>query len=128
MRPKTVHFIPAILWMALITILLLMPSSNLPEDPFLDMIFFDKWVHLALFGGMVVLFSLPFLRTYFNSPKIFLLVTILVLVYGILLEFVQRFYTTDREFDMLDIVADAFGCVIGFFFMLWINTKNKKPL
>ena len=38
------------------------------------------------------------------------------LIYGIGMEFVQRYLINNRSFDEGDIVADAVGCALGVFF------------
>ena len=50
-------------------------------------------------------------------------------IYGVLIEFAQKFLASQRDFDVNDMVADAVGCAIGFIACNWlvrrINTKNK---
>jgi VanZ family protein len=38
---------------------------------------------------------------------------LIFLGYGIIMEFVQKFYIPYRSFDIGDIIADAIGCSLG---------------
>ena len=43
---------------------------------------------------------------------------ILGILYGLLMEFVQKYFIPHRSFDLYDVLADATGCIIGYFFAL----------
>ena len=42
--------------------------------------------------------------------------TAAALAYGITMEFIQQYFVVNRSFDPGDIVADAIGCIIGYWF------------
>jgi VanZ family protein len=44
---------------------------------------------------------------------IFLRVAVLCLIYGVGMEFVQKYFIPNRSFDIGDIIADAIGCLTG---------------
>ncbi|HWB24070.1 MAG TPA: VanZ family protein [Chitinophagaceae bacterium] len=124
MQIKFQYFIPAIIWFIIIYILLVMPSSDIPTFYFLDVIYFDKWVHAGLFGMQVILTCFPFFKSKYTSASFFFKITVLVIAYGVAMEFVQKYFTNgDRDFDVLDIAADAAGAVIGY---LFIKARFKK--
>jgi hypothetical protein len=111
-------FIPGVLGLIISTILLTLPGSSLPTEDWLDKIWFDKWVHIGLFGILVVLWCRAFHRKKADSKKIkklFVIIAAIVLAYGILMEFVQGNFIPHRSFDFGDIVADAVGCFAGYF-------------
>ncbi|MEP6514296.1 MAG: VanZ family protein [Parafilimonas sp.] len=127
MNPKLISFIPAFIWFLITTILLVIPGSDLPKDAFLEAIYFDKWVHIGLFGTLVFLMCLPLVKR--NNPlKAFLVITFSGIAYGIFMEFVQKFWTTDRAFDITDMLADAVGCFLAWIFIKRLYTLKKKPL
>ena len=98
---------------------------------FLDAIYFDKWVHAGLFGMLTILFSWPFRKLYPAQHSLFISIAVLSLLYGIAMEYVQKYLTTDRDFDYADMIADGVGCVIGYFFTRFILAKiwiKNKPL
>jgi len=39
-KPKFVLFIPAIIWVIIVTVLLVLPGPDIPEISFLDLIYF----------------------------------------------------------------------------------------
>ena len=46
-------------------------------------------------------------------------------IVGVAMEFVQKYFTVDRDFDIWDMVADAFGALVGF---AWITMRYKRFL
>lgn len=123
---KIYSFIPGTIWFILVNILLLIPGKDLPNDPFLEMIYFDKWVHIGLFGMLTFLFSYPFLRAGKYSSKTFFRIMLICLFYGIAMEYVQKYFTEDRAFDIDDMIADGAGCVAAFYFIEWLKAKLNK--
>ncbi|MBL7721584.1 MAG: VanZ family protein [Chitinophagaceae bacterium] len=115
--------LPAIGWLIICTVLLVLSGSAFPEEDWLSKIWFDKWVHIGLFTIMVVLWCWGFQK---KLKEKYILVTAAVLAYGIAMEFVQQHFIVNRSFDIGDIVADAVGCLIGH----WFSHRyiKKKPL
>ena len=57
------YFLPGIAWFFIVAILTLMPGRDVPQVGWLDRITgFDKVVHAVLFGGLVLLFTLPLMK------------------------------------------------------------------
>lgn len=90
----------------------MLPSENQPAIPNLD-----KYVHIILFGTFVFLWTFyyaakeekknyPFLK----SLKIFAIACL----YGTAMEFVQKYFIPNRDYDIYDIAADIVGAVGGF--------------
>jgi len=102
--------IPAVCWLCLSVFLLTIPGSKIPKQDWLDKIWFDKWVHIGLFGILTWLWcrGLPA-----RTRTTFILVGIACLVYGVVMEFVQQYLVANRSFDGGDIIADAAGCLLG---------------
>lgn len=123
MKLRFVSFIPAIVWFFLINVLLLIPGSDLPQEPFWEEIYFDKWIHIGLFGGLTFLLSIPLFKSIKYTSKLIFQITVACSLYGILMEFVQEYFTTDRAFDISDMIADAMGCIIAYYFVKWIKRK-----
>jgi VanZ family protein len=123
MPVKPLKFVPAFIWAIIIIVLLVMPSQDIPSNPIFDKIYFDKWVHAGLFGMMNLLLAPPLFKTKYSSIKIYLCNTLCVIAFGVAMEYVQKYLTTDRDFDVLDMVADGIGAVIIF---IWVYTGYKK--
>lgn len=108
-------------WLVLCTALLTLPGKSFPTENWLDKIWFDKWVHIGIF---CILAFLTCISWYVNKNGLpakklrngFITIGALCLAYGIVMEFVQLYWTADRSFDMIDIAADGTGSAIGAIF------------
>ena len=132
MKLKILSFLPALGWLIFTIILLVMPGSDLPEEPFFEIIYFDKWVHIGMFGILTFLWCLPLLKSKNGSAKLFLLIALCSIIYGVLMEFVQKYLAFERDFDLLDIIADSVGSILAliwlFYFLRRRQSVKNKPL
>jgi hypothetical protein len=104
----------------LIFILLSMPSSGEPGKGWisylLELPFADKIIHVGLFGSLAL--SLFFhLEQYsnisFRSTRTKALSLILCIVFGIGMEFYQKYFVPSRGFEVGDMLADAMGALLA---------------
>jgi len=122
---------PGITWFIISTILLILPGSAFPKENWLDKIWFDKWVHIGLFGIMVFLFGWGLLQSKKDRQQLkrnFLSIALVCLTYGIIMEFIQDNFIPNRSFDYGDIIADFVGCLAGWRLInkvAWSYIKNK---
>jgi hypothetical protein len=117
-------FWPAILAFIVATMLFCLPGEEFPEADWLNQLHFDKFIHVGLFIMLVVLWCLPAGYRLENKKRldsVYICVTVAFISYGIAIEFIQRNFIPHRSFDFFDIVADAIGCGLGFFFVRWID-------
>ena len=126
MKRPIFRFLPAIGWFLLSFYLLTIPGKELPAITWFDKIYGDKFVHIAMFGILVGLFLLPFRKQWSDAAllKKALLVSIVALVYGIAMEFVQKYFIPNRSFSIGDILADGVGSFIPFAWLSW-RAKRK---
>ena len=103
-----------------------MPGKDLPKEDFLSVIYFDKWVHAGLFGGLVFLFSYPFRNSIHYKSSFYVSIAMASIIYGVAMEFAQRYLTADRDFDVNDMMADAAGAVLGYLFFRFVVVKLQK--
>ena len=110
---------PAIIWSAIIFLLLVMPPLHINQEKQLEFSGLDKTIHFLLFGIMVWLWGY-YLKTISSTRKNLvlqlLLIAIIVSFYGIVMEFVQDW--VGRDFDVWDMVADAAGSFAGYIVLL----------
>jgi VanZ family protein len=109
--------IPGVIWLIISTVLFCLPGSAFPKETWLEKIWFDKWVHIGIFLVMVFIWSWAFTKKEFQFSRlkmIFLFVTLIALLYGVGMEYIQEYLIPNRDFDLGDIAADAIGCVIGY--------------
>ncbi|MGN6295305.1 MAG: VanZ family protein [Ginsengibacter sp.] len=114
------YFLPGIAWFFVVGLLTLMPARDVPEVGWFDKIpDFDKFVHAVLFGGLVILFAIPLFKSQISfrqKVNYAIRISIAVIVWGITIEFLQKFFVPSRDFDLLDWAADTFGVIIA----LWL--------
>ncbi len=104
-----------VLWALIIAVLTLTPAPDLPETPFWDIPHFDKLVHFGLFALLAFFGVMGFYKH--RQPAIAfkkqaLWTSILAIVYGCLIEFIQGF-VPGRSGEVLDILANAAGAIAG---------------
>jgi VanZ family protein len=132
LKPRIYSFIPAIAWLILTIVLLVIPGPDVPSAPIFDLVYFDKWVHIGMFGILTFLWCFPFLKTEVASLKLFILITVCSILLGIVMEYVQKYVAFERDFDVLDMVADGVGSILA---LLWLSYflrrktwRKNKPL
>jgi VanZ family protein len=109
LNQKTIFFL-ALGWTLLIVFLSLVSMSSL-KDP-LDVPFKDKAVHFVFYFVFVLLWDLwKYKSTLYKSSWILLPIALL---FGILIEFSQGYFTNDRKFELFDIMANSLGAIFGF--------------
>ncbi len=128
MKPRPIAFMLPVIWTIVIYVLLTMPNNDLPTLSFLDAIHFDKLVHAGLFAMLTFLFSWPFRKLYPAQHSLFVSIAVVALLYGIAMEYVQKYFTTDRDFDINDMFADGFGCLVGYIAVRYIVNRIRKWL
>ncbi|UEG50493.1 VanZ family protein [Ferruginibacter lapsinanis] len=121
-------FLPGIIWFIVVLVLMCTPGKDLPEvDDWFQKLYIDKWIHAGTFGLLAYLFMYPFQRAALaTSEKLqyFLRIALAASIWGLTIEFIQKYYIPNRSFDLLDWAADTVGVIITFVF-LRKNTLKK---
>jgi VanZ family protein len=115
-------FLPAFLWFIVVMVLTCLPGKDVPDVSMLDIIYFDKWVHMGLFGGLTFFLSMPFRHSGYSPRQrlhYFIRIALVSCIWGLVVEFLQRFYVPGRDYDLLDWAADSLGCLVA----LWLSVK-----
>lgn len=123
MKISIQSFLPAVVFTIFATVLFCLPGKSLPSRDWFEVLQVDKWVHVVLFLILTFLWCAPLLTRSITTPKLLLIISAVLLGYGVIMECVQYFFIMNRSFDTGDIAADAMGCLIGFFFA----KKQWKP-
>jgi hypothetical protein len=113
--------LPGIAWFLFVLILICLPGKDIPDIGWANFVDFDKLVHAGLFGGIVFLFCRPFRKASIgrqNKISLFIKITIAACIWGIATEFIQKYFVTGRQFDLVDWAADSVGAIIAFFVSL----------
>lgn len=110
------YFIPAILWGIVILGLSAIPGNSLPDISFWSLIQPDKVGHLGIYCIFVSAMLWGMNRN-FRPAKIpvytVIVVVLFAILYGILMEFMQSYFFSGRNFDVLDILANIIGSFVG---------------
>lgn len=109
-------YIP-IIWTVIIAILMCLPGRFIPSEKTFRIPNFDKFVHTSLFCGFVFLWGLY--RSNRTSAlhillRNFFIFYVMANIYGIGMEYVQKYYIPGRDYDLEDIIADMVGAGIGY--------------
>jgi VanZ family protein len=98
-------------WFLLMNVLFFLPGSDLPKQGWFEFIpFYDKVVHIGLFGIWIFL-SVLALRL--RVPHAWWYILGIALVYGMLVEVIQKYWVPNRSFDLFDVLADMIGALSG---------------
>lgn len=120
LRVKPLLFI-GLLYTSFLTIVFLLPISELPKVEFLN----DKLIHTVLYIVLSFVWLL-FLFIYNNWNIVFknvLFILLLCLIYGIIIELLQQLLITSRQADIYDVISNLLGSIIGIT-VFW-NVKNR---
>mgnify|MGYP005753857415 CR=1 FL=1 len=112
-----------ILWAVMILLTTLLPSSSMPSLSIWELFSFDSFAHAFLFGiltflmivGLTKQFSYLRLRHYAIRASLFI-----SFAFGILVELMQHFFIYGRQGDMMDVIANTIGCLLGIVLFKWI--------
>ncbi len=117
------QFLPAIAFLAFTFFLFTLPGQELPDLSWAAKINFDKMVHLGLFTILVFVFSYPFKKSTHNNAqrkKWFLYITLISIIYGVIIEIIQKYFVVNRSYDIVDITADTLGASIGYIIAMFL--------
>ena len=109
---------------ALVFILLSLPSSRFADqNGWLHLLPIDKIVHVLLFGSLAWSFFYFFDQSgvqALQSVRAQAWAMIFCIVYGIAMEYYQKWYVPTRGFEVKDMIADATGVILALpLYQLW---------
>ncbi len=121
MKSRILLLVPAIICLAVTFYLLTIPGNQLPKITWADKYHIDKPVHISMFFMLCFLFSFAVKDTAGRYTWI-LLIALTGLAYGILMEFVQKYFIPFRSCDVDDMIADGVVCAISYW---WWRRKFR---
>lgn len=121
------YYLPAMGWIVLILFLCTMPGSQIPKLTWLDKLHADKVVHFILFGGTVILLAYGYFKQkgHISFPGL-LSIAFVVTLYGLAIEFIQKYLVPNRSFELLDVLADGAGALMGALIFRLIGKRFLK--
>ncbi len=120
-------FVLGLIYTLLITIAFLTPVSDLPDFKFI--ILDDKLIHIILYVilAFVWLFFYHVFKEKHISFKEIFIISFLCLTHGIIIEVLQHLFVNSRQADILDVLANTIGIIIGTI-VYWKAKKQNKNL
>jgi VanZ family protein len=106
----------------IIMYLSLTSSNTFDRVSFLNFPWTDKFVHFAMYSGLMAVIILEH-RDKLRSMGNLLLTALIPLTYGILMEFLQAEFTVTRSASFYDVLADLSG--IATVLLIWLLIKSR---
>ena len=123
---KHIWLFLAIFWTGIIFFLCLISSEDLPSIN-LKIEGTDKGVHFTFHFIFTLLWMLFFYASTKNITKSQTVKVILSsLLFGIVIEILQEFYTTTRSADVLDVLSNAIGALTAGILVYFTLNRIKK--
>lgn len=125
-KPSTLHHyyaIIAIVLSILVAIVSLMPSSGVPK---VEIKHLDKLVHFTMYFILSIIYSLALSFKYKKQHfKRWVYPFLLALSFGMLIEIAQEWFTSTRNFDIFDILANGIGSFFGILILKKLSLAFK---
>ena len=106
------RYIPAAIWLGLLTYGSLIPAGKLDSGFLSSIPYWDKLVHFGGYLGSVFLVSFAMQVTH-EKRKTLLGIVLIVIVWSVILEYLQLIGGRGRSFEVLDIIANISGALSG---------------
>ena len=135
---KPFKYWKTLLFTILTLVLFLMPTAGIPKSTSFPGV--NELAHIILFAILTIILlgdvlgtkkgfiagipSIPVARELRSSRLIFPL--FILLVYGVLIEFLQEWMNMGRTAEIKDLLYDAVGIILGFFVLVLMSLKSGK--
>jgi len=123
------YFWKSIIWAIIIFILCSIPGSDLPKFTFGDFLQIDKIAHIFMYFTFTIFLIDSFTKQnkYKKLKLNYKFFSILIsIIYGGLIELFQFLWFNERSADLLDLLSNIFGIILGIFlFQFTTKTINK---
>jgi len=115
-----VRIILSIMYLVLLVLLSLLPTSDLPNIPFFTGE--DKSIHFLMYLGLGFVASWSLDRKGKPMPPLYFLLGG-VFMWGVLMEVLQRLMANGRGMEILDMLANLAGAIAGLMLYKYMNRK-----
>lgn len=110
----------SILYLILIVLLSLLPTSDLPDVPMFSGE--DKWIHMCMYLGLGFVTSWSLDRQ--GKPMLPLYILLIGLfMWGVLMEVLQRLMSNGRGMEITDMLANLAGAIAGLIIYKYMSRK-----
>lgn len=118
----------SIAWAIIILILCGLPGNDIDKVKFIDIPHFDKFVHFSMyFVFTLLLISENNLQRQIHDVTVnaILIATAISLIYGALIEILQKYLFINRGADIWDMVANTVGVIVAVLCYRMVNRITK---
>ena len=121
---KQIYFWSALFWTGLIIFVCLIKSSDIPQ---IDMPYLDKVLHACMHFVFTLLWFFYFKKRIgnFTNFKLLLVSLVLSVLFGIVIELIQKFFTVTRNADLFDVIANLFGASLAVVFIINLHKYTR---
>lgn len=129
MQRFIVNLWPAMLWLAGIFLLTLLPGNYFPSvSNFWNLFSPDKLIHVALFAGFGFLLMIGLSKQYpaIAARYIYGIVAGVSVLIAVLTELLQSYLPIKRDGNLYDAIADVAGILAGFLIFYIMKIKIAK--
>lgn len=121
---KQIYFWSALSWTGLIIFVCLIKSSDIPQ---IDLPYVDKVLHACMHFVFTLLWFFYFKKRIGNLTNFKLLLVSLVLsvLFGIVIELMQKFFTVTRNADLFDVIANLCGASLAVILIVNLNKYTR---
>jgi VanZ family protein len=125
-RKRRLQWWAAGVYAAFLTVVSVLPGSQLPEIPDWNLLFApDKVAHFGAYGVFALLLSAVFTGS--RIKRAILLAIFVSALYGVLMEILQGVSGTGRNFDAVDMVANLIGAILGGSLYYFLRKLKPRP-
>lgn len=128
MRQLLKHYWFVFTWGAVIAVLSVLPANN-KDTGWFDLPNLDKLMHFLFYSILTLLLMIAFTRQSDKKHPFIHSVLhsfIIVLFYGLILEFIQHFFIDSRTGDSLDVVCNMAGFLFAAIIILIVRARRSK--
>ncbi|WP_188502302.1 VanZ family protein [Pontibacter amylolyticus] len=107
----------------MIMVLTLLPSSSMPSLSIWEIFSFDSFAHAFMFAVLTYLMIVGLKKQYtYMRVQLFAIRTAFMVssMFGIAIELLQHFFVPGRQGDIVDVLSNTIGCIIGILLFKWI--------
>ncbi len=125
---KKRYWVSVAVWASIILVLCGMPPQDVDKIKFIDIPYLDKIVHFGLYFvlALLIMAILTLNSKLKHSSWSYVITIFSCLFYGWLIELMQRSFFPGRSYEMLDVVADTAGAVVGVLLYKTIRRLVKR--
>ena len=118
-----------IFWAVIIIFLSTLPVPKIPGARLFDIPHFDKFVHFSLYATLSTLWLIDYFKNT-NNPYAFRVVLIVMnsILYGGIMEVVQKVVVQKRSGDFFDFLANTIGVFTAFLLFRYFVFYRKTML